>query len=125
MGEILPTEQDMITRMIYVVRPKDDLISALRNVLDTDGLEILSRPYVVMTQALPYEPYFESWGRKILKACKEQYLKEELVYGELSNPACRAAIDIDANDLEKSFDRWWQIEQANDYLEIEPSWFVP
>ena len=118
----MSTDQDMNTRMVYVVRAKDELINALRDVLDADGLEILSRPYVVMTQDLPYEPYFESWGRSIIKACKERYLNEELEYGELSNPACRAVIAIDTDDMQSSFDRWWKIERAEGYVEIEPSW---
>lgn len=115
-------DQDMITRMVYVVRAQPELIEALRGVLDAEGLEILSRPYVVMTQDLPYEPYFESWGRAIVKACKERYLNEELEYGELSNPAFQAAIGLDKGDMQSSFDRWWHIERAEGYVEIEPSW---
>ena len=116
-------EQEMITRMVYVVRAKDDLLKALADVLDTDELEVISRPYVVMTEALPYEPYFESWGKAIIKVCKERFLMEQLEHGVLSDPACQAVADIDNDDVQGGFDKWWYIEQAEGFVEVNSSWF--
>ncbi len=124
-GAVLSADQDMSTRIVYVVRARDELIRALKDVLDAEGLQILSRPYVVMTQELPYELYFESWGRAIIKVCKARYLSDELEYGEVSIPACQAIIDIDTDDKQGSFDRWWHIERAEGYTEIEPTWLGP
>lgn len=99
------------------------MLKALKDILDTDELDTLSRPYVLMTEALPYEPYFESWGREVAKVCKVQYLLEQLEFGELSNPACQAVVAIDFDDMQGSFDKWWKIEQAEGFAEVKPSWF--
>lgn len=116
------TDHDMAIRLVFVVRAKAELIAALKDLLPAAGLRRLLRPSIVMTQELPYELYFESWSRAIIQASKERYVSEELAFGNLSNPAFRLAVDIDTDDLQGSFDRWWHIEEAETYTEIEPTW---
>ncbi len=117
--------QDMITRMVYVIRAKPELISTLEFILDPDEKEKLSRPFVVMTKEHPYELYFESWHPFIAKACKKEFLRYESEYGLLVKVIQEILdIDFEKNDLRTNFDRWWHIEHAIDWTEIEPSWLL-
>lgn len=46
-------------------------------------------------------------------------------YGEIAYGPCRDILGIDIDNLQSSFDRWWHIERAEGYIEIEPSWLGP
>ncbi len=131
----MSTDQDMIMRMMYVIRPKDELISVMKNILDPEDLEDMSRPFVVMTEEHPFELYFESWQRGIIKACKEEYLMYESKFEWIWTAEFRNAIGVgvgntidayvEKKDMRDFFDRWWQIERAGDYIEIGPKWLLP
>ncbi|MFZ6713356.1 hypothetical protein [Undibacterium sp. TC9W] len=116
--------QDIITRMVYVIRPKKELISVLEKIFDSEDLERLARPFVVMTKEHPYERFFESWHRLIAKACKKEFLNYESEDGTLSDSAIRVelGIDLEKDDMQSNFDRWWHIDEATECIEIEPTW---
>ena len=114
--------QDMVTRVVYIVRAKEEMIQVLSEYLDQEGLDILLKPSVVMTEEAPFEQCFESWRRHILKNCKIQFLEVELEFGELSNPELASLLNPDKDDFETFFDKWWNVEKAEDYLEIESRW---
>lgn len=120
----MSSAEDLITRMVYIIRAKDELISALKEDLDIEGIKILSRPSVIMSEERPYELYFESWHNLIYRTVKEEYLAWEFEFGELSRVELREIVGIDVGTPDKSeiFDRWWQIERAKDYVELTP-WY--
>ncbi|MCX4030342.1 hypothetical protein H0A36_26370 [Endozoicomonas sp. SM1973] len=119
-----PAIQDILTRRVYIVRAKEELIERLSSHFNTDDLNEISRPQVVMTEELYFEKHLEGWRRKILEKCKESFLKDELEYGLLDEIVDLEKVLGQTSDLQKCFDQWWVAEEAADYIEIETDWHL-
>jgi hypothetical protein len=70
----MPDDQNPLLRRAYLIRPRNELTTALRgSQLEKDDVEFLSRPVVSMTELLPYEGKLESY-RVLIRGTARRHL---------------------------------------------------
>ena len=114
-------DQDIPDRRVYVVRARPELLKRVAGLGDSDLREALARPYVVMTEELPFERFLEGWRPVIRRVSKIEFLEEVL---ERCSPFPSDEFAMQAlggtTPTEELFDRWWTAEEA-EYIELERS----
>lgn len=116
--------QDIPDRRVYVVRPGEALLEKLKVVEDHDLVTQLCKPWVVMTEELPFEKFLEGWRSKILELCKSEFLKKNFDFDEeyiLYLPEEILPLLPDIEYTKEFFDTWWIAEEA-DYIQIPTNW---
>ena len=109
--------QNPTIRRAYVVRAKPSIREHLEPRGEADLAETLSRPTVVMTEALPYDGKLESYRSLILGKLKAAFIGDLREF--LGRDDC-ASLFGDFPDV-ILFDTWWVAEEA-DTIEIATSW---
>lgn len=116
--------EDIMDRRVYVVKPGDALFEKLETLEDRDLISQLCKPWVVMTEELPFEEYLEGWRSKILELCKLAFLKENFDFTEeytLYLPEDILSLFVNIEFTREFFDAWWVTEEA-EYIQIPTSW---
>ncbi len=117
--------QDVYARRVYVVRPKKELLDLILSIDPTckDEIDLYNRPTVVMTEDVPFEREIEGWRGAIESKCKEAFLRDNIYDFPLFDMDKPENLLIEMDILIQYFDKWWVIEEADDYIEIiKGSW---
>jgi len=103
----------------YLVKPKQKLFS---NLLEkgSDIGEYFTLNYVVTTDILDYEEYFEGWKLKIVELAKEHFIKDTVFELEYSQEEFFKLFGT-FEKLINLFDRWWVLEEV-DISQIKTTW---
>lgn len=118
----MPHDQNLLLRRAYLIRPRTELTTALRNSeLEEDHVEFVSRSVVSMTELLPYEGKLEGYRALILRNCKEAFVRELFECFPLADDAIRSALLGEIVTLEGCFDKWWTAEEI-ETIEIPTTW---
>ena len=106
-------------RLGYIVKAKDSLFEQLSSVNSGLG-EYFRQNYVLVTENLDYEVYFEGWKKTIKQKCKIHFVKETIYL--LDYPKKELIMLFgEFNSEEDLFDKWWSLELA-DCDEIPTDW---
>lgn len=121
-NDTMPDDQNPLLRRAYLIRPRSELITALRgSQLEKDDVEFLTRPVVSMTELLPYEGKLESYRVLILRNCKEAFIRDLFEHLPLADDKIRHALLGEIVTIEGCFDRWWTAEEI-ETIEIPTTW---
>lgn len=127
--QIVEARQDVYTRKVFVVAPKECLVAHLLNVepqLERFS-EALYRPTVYFTTEVPFEQSLEGYGLGLKRIIRRRFLEQYQAGQSEEFPSVTISDDAFANDDEvsKEFDRWWTIREADDYYEfLDRAWIT-
>ncbi|MBK1829515.1 hypothetical protein JIN77_02160 [Verrucomicrobiaceae bacterium R5-34] len=127
--QLVEGRQDVYSRKIFVVAPKECLVAHLIGVeprLERFS-EALHRPAVYLTPEVPFEESLEGWAPGLKRIIRRKFLEQYRAEGSDDLPAVEIPDDAFTSDDEiaKCFDQWWTIREADDYHEfIDRAWIT-
>lgn len=120
----MSTEPDpMVGRRGYLITPKEELrrILELEPRPDAPGCETM----VVITPEVHFERDLEGWRKAWLAKAKLDFVTDFIeAWGNDEDGAYREVADgiRSEADLMNGFDRFWEIQQCEDVLELPSDW---
>jgi len=114
-------DQAILSRKVYLVNAKDELLQHLQRISEPQSVDAFRETTVIMTGELDFERHIEGWGKGIIKAAKETFI--ENLFGEFcpfedEDELFHVLGEQPYIDL---FDTWFSINEV-DYLKIEKDW---
>ncbi len=106
-------------RLGYIVTAKPELFEHLK-IVDSDLDEYFREGYIVVTEELDYEEYFESWKKLIIQKCKTCFIRESVYSLDYSKEELVEIFGDFSSDIDL-FDKWWTLTSA-DCSEIPTDW---
>lgn len=127
--QLVEGRQDVYSRKIFVVAPKDCLVARLIEI--EPRLERFSgalyRPAVYLTPEVPFEESLEGWSPSLKRIIRRKFLEQYRTKWSEDFPAVEIPDNVFTSDDEVAmfFDRWWTIREAEDYHEfIDQAWIT-
>ena len=107
------------SRLGYLVVARKELLARLAG-LDSNLVELFSEHYVLSTDELEYEKFFEGWKSVIIDKCKSHFIKEVIFDLDYSKDEMLSLFGSFESELEL-FDKWWTLENT-DCFQIPTDW---
>lgn len=101
----------MKMRLGYLAKPKDELIAHLKE-MESDLDEYFIQNYVVITDELEYEEYFEGWKNRVIEQAKDHFIKDTVLELDYTQEELISIFGAFENNVQL-FDLWWQFEETD------------